>query len=222
MQTPRPHATPSRRTGWAVPGLLALLLSLVGGTALLLPGTVAAEQQYDVELIIFRQWEARGDDAEAWPLSVGAPHFGRWQPLGARGFQRLSGNQLRLHGARQRLEQSDAYDPLLHIGWRQEGLPRNRSVAVPLPPAWMPPQAPEEWAPSLEPQRLYGLVRVYRERFLHAVIDLRYRRDTGDRDALLPAGAVHALQQSRRMRSDELHYLDHPVLGVLIQIRPVD
>lgn len=223
MQTPRAHATPTRhRPRWALSGLLFLLFSLVGAAGLVLPGSVAAEQEYDVELIIFRQWEARGDGAEAWPLTVTAPHFGRWQPLGARGFQRLSGNQLQLHGARQRLEQSDAYQPLLHIGWRQAGLPRNRSVAVPLPPTWMPPEDPEAWDPSLEPQPLYGLVRIYRERFLHAVVDLRYRRDADDRSGLLPTGAVHALRQSRRMRSNELHYLDHPALGVLIEIRTVD
>lgn len=30
------------------------------------------------------------------------------------------------------------------------------------------------------------------------------------------------LTQSRRMRSGEIHYLDHPLFGVLIQIRPLD
>lgn len=36
-----------------------------------------------------------------------------------------------------------------------------------------------------------------------------------------PAVAVYRLVQSRRMRSNELHYLDHPLFGVLVQATPV-
>jgi len=222
MPKRRHHATTRTRRRLALPGLLLALMTLLGGAGLAQPGAVAAEQAYNVEMIIFRQFEARGDDAEAWPLAVTPPQFSRVQQLGGGDFRRLSGDQLRLHGARQRLQQSDAYDPLLHIGWRQEGLPRNRSVAIGIPPGWTPPEDADNWDASMEAAQLYGLVRVYRERFLHAVVDLRYRRSVDDRDTVLPTGAVHALQESRRMRSEELHYLDHPALGVLIEIRPVD
>jgi hypothetical protein len=30
------------------------------------------------------------------------------------------------------------------------------------------------------------------------------------------------LQQRRRMRSGELHYIDHPLLGVVVRIRPLE
>jgi len=33
---------------------------------------------------------------------------------------------------------------------------------------------------------------------------------------------VYRLQESRRMRSNELHYLDHPLIGVLVKIVPVE
>jgi len=32
----------------------------------------------------------------------------------------------------------------------------------------------------------------------------------------------YALQQSRRLRSNETHYIDHPLFGLLIQIRPYE
>jgi hypothetical protein len=37
-------------------------------------------------------------------------------------------------------------------------------------------------------------------------------------------GFRHAvlMQQKRRMRSQEVHYLDHPMLGVVIRLNPVD
>ncbi len=34
--------------------------------------------------------------------------------------------------------------------------------------------------------------------------------------------AVYRMQESRRMRSRKLHYLDHPKIGALIQIVPVE
>ena len=39
--------------------------------------------------------------------------------------------------------------------------------------------------------------------------------------ALPSAAPVYRMTQSRRMRSNELHYLDHPVFGVLVQATPV-
>jgi hypothetical protein len=39
-------------------------------------------------------------------------------------------------------------------------------------------------------------------------------------DELVPDGYL-LLQESRRMRSGELHYLDHPKLGILVRMEPV-
>ncbi len=33
---------------------------------------------------------------------------------------------------------------------------------------------------------------------------------------------VYHLQDRRRMRSSELHYLDHPIIGVIVIIRPFE
>lgn len=45
---------------------------------------------------------------------------------------------------------------------------------------------------------------------------------TGEPQALPPPTApVYRMTQSRRMRSNELHYLDHPLFGVLVQATPV-
>ncbi len=35
-------------------------------------------------------------------------------------------------------------------------------------------------------------------------------------------GQIALMQQSRRMRSKELHYIDHPLMGILILIEPLD
>jgi hypothetical protein len=59
--------------------------------------------------------------------------------------------------------------------------------------------------------RLEGVVRVRRGRFLHFDTDLLLR--TGE------SRPIHAAS-SRRMRSTELHYIDHPRLGIIVRIDP--
>jgi hypothetical protein len=37
-----------------------------------------------------------------------------------------------------------------------------------------------------------------------------------------PKTAYFELNESRRMRSKELHYLDHPAMGIIVKITPVE
>jgi hypothetical protein len=57
--------------------------------------------------------------------------------------------------------------------------------------------------------RLEGLVQVSRGRFLHLDVDLLLRPADGT--------APVRVRLNRRMRSGELHYLDHPHVGILVQ-----
>jgi hypothetical protein len=81
-----------------------------------------------------------------------------------------------------------------HLAWRQTPGARNSR-------SW-------RW---LEAGRLSGLIRVTRGRYLHLDADLVFR----DAATSVP----HRIQVSRRFRSNELHYVDHPKLGILIQAR---
>lgn len=98
---------------------------------------------------------------------------------------------------------------------------------------------------------LDGTVRVHRARYLHVQADLLYYRpldidapaaiatdenlnaaslqdspDTALIEQLLAEDAagprLFRLTESRRMRSRELHYLDHPLFGVLVEAWPVE
>jgi hypothetical protein len=57
--------------------------------------------------------------------------------------------------------------------------------------------------------RLSGAIRVTRGRFLHVDADLLLSDLGGDQP-------IH-VQLYRRMRSDELHYIDHPRVGIVIR-----
>lgn len=82
--------------------------------------------------------------------------------------------------------------------------------------AWVqspPPLASNSWY-GLEAGRVSGLVRVRRGRFLHLDTDLVLH------DAM--NGQPYHVRHKRRMRSDELHYVDHPKVGVLVEATRIE
>lgn len=69
----------------------------------------------------------------------------------------------------------------------------------------------------LNQAQLKGLFHLHVSRYLHSNIEIQF----------LPEDATNikqtlSLQQSRRMRSKEVHYIDHPSIGVLIRILPIE
>jgi hypothetical protein len=89
----------------------------------------------------------------------------------------------------------------------------------------VPPQ-PQEQEPLYE---VDGTVTLTLARFLHLQTDLLYRRATNED---LPGDHVRTVEgrlfaeshvsERRRMRSGETHYLDHPMMGVIVQVTPID
>lgn len=177
----------------------------------------------------------------------------------------LTPAQLRLTGAEQKLAASGRYRPLLHIGWIQpldtseHGTPVHiydgmqpeaagspaEATAPPAPPGGADAASPAGTPPVTTPHTLDGVFTVWRGRFLHADLDLGYRRTyTPDAAPTItlppPADAPQAEQaapaapqpqpvtlavrmtQSRRLRDGELHYVDHPLFGALVTVSPVE
>ena len=106
--------------------------------------------------------------------------------------------------------------PLLHLSWVQAVPPREQ------------PEPFEISAPSDTEKRLHGFISLTAGRYLHIHTDFRYSvPSAGQAPMLADARPVTldesylAFEQHRRMRSGELHYLDHPKLGVIVQVDPV-
>lgn len=84
------------------------------------------------------------------------------------------------------------------------------------------------------PSILEGILRVTLSRYLHLEAELTFKNKLPDviksdnpfsvldneqeRTELEKQGVIHLKQKRRRIRSNELHYVDHPVLGILINI----
>ncbi|PWG63215.1 CsiV family protein [Spiribacter halobius] len=203
---------------------------------------------YRVEVIVFRQPPLPEQALEAPPLVTSPPDGRPLQSLrsGADGetpFARLAPGALQLGDVARRLERQPGFQVLVHAGWEQPGLGQAEAPYVPLPFQLRIPSPTEgsagsgEDAPgpfALLPQDtpLYGTLRLYRERYLHFETDLRYRlpgeppASVRLDEALAPDPdydpALQVMTVSRRMRSEELHYLDHPVLGVIVRAIPLE
>jgi hypothetical protein len=90
-----------------------------------------------------------------------------------------------------------------------------------------------QWAlyqPGQSLEELDGTIKVVLKRYLHVYADLAYRQllDYPQYDEELnlvgqtSRVATITMKQHRRMRSRELHYLDHPLIGILVLITPYE
>ena len=235
-------------------GIISLLLAGVGQAQQSSPPD-AGEKWYQVEVLVF---ERRGQgvlEEESWSPDPGhppieesialiAPGESPLEGPGPHAFRILPADALTMTKIRGHLKNSSETRPILHLAWRQPGVPENDAQWVNL---YLPPRdgsaapangsilglahrtgvqnAAADGGPSLipldslqqpmvSPPELDGTVRVYLSRYLHAEVDLVYHRP----DVETP----FRLTTSRRMRSGELHYLDHPVFGVLIKVTPLE
>jgi hypothetical protein len=160
----------------------------------------AAASHYDVEIIVFSQ--NTGDNNEEWPSAPGTPEMEKAVQLKPddSAFGLLPASAYKLTTEENRLRNASHTRPLLHVAWRQAAVDRKHAKAVAL--------QTETTNPVVE-----GTAIVSVNRYLHLNLDL-----------LLSSGGddSYRLQAHRRMRSGELHYIDHPRIGVLVKITPVE
>ena len=198
------------------PFILIVLLSAATLTASAQQATPVL-QSYDVELLIFRQLhpsaspEEWGMEAAAAGQRLAIPEdepspFASSEPVPATTatFPALTPAKFKLTAIADTLRRSRNYQPLAHFGWTQPGYPRGDAKYLPIN--------------SLVPagSGLVGQVGLSRGRYLHLTLDLVY-------DAPSAAGEAtqrFVLRQSRRMRSNERHYMDSPRFGVIALVTP--
>ncbi|HKS58659.1 MAG TPA: CsiV family protein [Steroidobacteraceae bacterium] len=198
---------------------VALALALLGCVCLSASAQQSTQvlQSYDVELLIFRtlnpnaspeEWNMEAAEAgqrlaipedEPEPAVASAP-----PPPTTTNFPTLAPGRFKLTGIYDTLRRSRNYQPLAHFGWTQPGYPRDDARYLTIN--------------SMVPagSGIVGQVALSRGRYLHLTVDLVY-------DAAGAAGEPaqrFVMRQSRRMRSNERHYLDSPRFGVIAIVTP--
>ncbi len=206
--------TTSRLVAVLVVGLAAVTAPMLTGHA----QQAAPLQSYDVELVVFRTLNPNASPEE-WSMEAAAAGqrlaipedepspFAASEPApaaAAAAFPALAPAKFKLSAIADSLRRSRNYQPLAHFGWTQPGYPRGDAKYLPIN-AMVPAGS-----------GLVGQVALSRGRYLHLTLDLVY-------DAPGAAGEPtqrFVLRQSRRMRSNERHYIDSPRFGVIAIITP--
>ncbi|MCK5002352.1 MAG: hypothetical protein KAJ92_02530 [Gammaproteobacteria bacterium] len=137
-----------------------------------------------------------------------------------------------------KLERSSRYNVLLHQSWQQTGLSNEDAVNIQINTI-KENNAENAGVTILNPghqtlkkdnkeikSNVQGTLKLILGRYLHIHTDLLYKRLNKSYSPDSPA--LHnrkfdefEIKSQRRMRSNELHYIDHPLLGILVIVSPI-
>lgn len=212
------------------PAARARALATMLLTAFALPAG-AADRWFTVEMIVFDDLRGEALHAELWPEDPGQPSLRNaieltHLPEDAGGdtlhaYRLVNPSGLTLGKVRNSLRRSAHYRPILHAGWRLPGLPRNSARPVHVSRSLVAGTGATAIRAGERPS-VHGTVKVSLARFLQVEVDLLYRRPAiGEAAAPAFAPTMFRLVSERRMRSGELHYIDHPLFGVLMLLKPI-
>ena len=219
-----------------------ILLCLLAGTA------HASDTRYRIEMVFFAHTDDKAFLSEQWPQPQAAASAaeGSREENTTRRFAELPADEQKLGGAVAQLDKSKRYRVLKHIAWEQPGLSEDRAVSVPISGGTdfrmeFPARMESRWIVDANGQmveipgpeslnEMDGSVRLVLGRYLHIYTDLVYRKpviveqldeetqEVSEQQILFDI----PVESHRKMRSRELHYLDHPLLGILIEVTPVE
>ncbi len=209
----------------------------------LLPFTQAQSASwYQVEVLIFANEDPAALDDEFWPTGLTIPAQPNAVPLAAssksqQAYRKIPGSSLLFTAERKRIAKYDGFRVLFHGGWTQPVTSKRNARPVHIKAGQILDNGQYE---------LEGYITIDKGRFLHFRPNLFHSRQLTrqERNILLsfeqqnnsadenagtsPASAFEVpdfltiqMDQGRRMRSKEVHYLDHPLMGILVLMLPL-
>lgn len=203
------------------------------------PTLFAQDDWYEVELLIYTQPSLGVSERE--PQYAGLPEVEKAVRLRPEtesnrvdAFTRVSKDRWNLLDTNRQLVYSQGYSILYHERWRQPISKTSHLIPLriqggvytdlskPYEPQSLYHRLTDQSEPSVfpnfdgywlppHPWTLEGTLSIRRSRYLHADLDLLLQSEDG---------SLVRNRQSRRLRTSELHYLDHPLVGALLRITP--
>ena len=149
---------------------------------------------YQIELIIFAQNAPNNERFDQ------TGHEIRW-PGNLRDVSGFKQGSKQLGGTYGALKRSRDYRPFLHLSWVQKVGKNSLGQAVQI----------QKGGGQTGDDLLQGFVRIQRGTYLHLLVDLEYT----------PGSVVYRLKEKRRLKFNEIHYLDHPKFGVIAKVSPL-
>ena len=208
---------------------LTALFSIIG---LLHCPALAAAVEYDFELIIFEDTSGRYVNSEQWQHELRSAETGslpstqapsRTTAANSKAANIRSIKGIGLEKYARKLKASSRYNVLAHKAWRQSGLDQKEAVDIPIDSRTDGVKTTQ----AGKGNNIHGSIRIVLARYLHIYTDLIYQQP---RKEAAPAWydqesrryRQYPIKSHRRMRSKELHYLDHPMVGILVMAMPVE
>ncbi len=152
----------------------------------------ASEQLYKIELVIFSQTMLNTEEFEQTQSKISWPN----RVFNLSSLKNLNSENMNLSGIVKKLKRSQSYRPLMHVGWYQKAAKNSMSDAVKI---------------SNSEGTINGFLRVQRGHLVYMIADIEYT----------PESVVYRINEKRRFKLNEIHYLDHPEFGILVRISPV-
>ncbi len=165
--------------------------------------------EYDVEIILFEDAHARYINSQSWNFVNSADGKPSNSSSNVASYRNIKPQILKKQY--NRLKLSSEYSILFYGAWRQTGLEQSKAFEINIEDLKNRHKASSQ-------NSLSGSFKLVLARYLHIYNTLRYQRQAATTETNVE---TYPLNSHRRMRSKELHYIDHPLVGMLIQINPV-
>ena len=192
--------------------------------------SINVQAAYQVEIIIFEHLfhDAEGEVSE---IGLKIPDLSNTIQLssdaseGDTAYRLLPSSMYKLGGVYSELRSSREYRPILHIAWQQPQVTQSRSKYVHIRKDDGTTQQDNAEDALV---KLDGVIRIRSSQFLHADVDLFYfinelsesfiNANAGSKDSNQIQATFVELNETRRMKLNELHYFDHPVFGLFMRV----
>jgi len=208
-------------------------------------------KKYDIEIIIFEDAHARYINSESWNTNTAeeeviavddkaSSNTSKSSSLSETDKKSAPYESIKpeiLSKEYKRINNSSEFNVLLYSAWRQTGLKKSEAFEINI-------NELDNAHKNKSENTITGNLKVVLARYLHFYSQLEYQRksspgitnealsdstatesptpDESQNTVLTPGNIIYPIQSHRRMRSKELHYIDHPLVGILIQINPVE
>lgn len=185
------------------------------------------DANYEVEMIVFQNKTFTNSDGEQFAKDLRLGGLAEARPLldakspgieANQTFVRLTGNELRLGNIIRKLRKNKSYATLIHLGWRQPILSPDTGNAALIyhyqtpPLTFLPPGAIK---PKLSSDKIqtFGTLQLIQGKQPKVSVNMILNNPVGN------TPQTYQLQESRRIKLGELNYFDHPLFGVIVQVR---
>ncbi len=214
-------------------------------TALLPFSLQASDTGYEVELIIFEDARARYLHSEDWSFNdtrnkvlseqaqteqsanqqAGKAGQQKTRKIKDKQYKQLDWSEASLAKNLERLANNPNFRILVTKRWKQTGLGRDETFNIAIDSLQdgytyeSTESTPEENNSGSTPSYIAGNVKLIMSRYLHFNVDLEYFRPVQDEESESVYKKYPVISE-RRMRSRETHYIDHPLVGVIVLATP--